>query len=389
MLHTGKATGLFMILYAHPKAVKRWMGGCRQLRHDDVINRGALALLSLSEPHPLADSTGNAVGYVLAKPEGVYVLGSVLWQWPDLSWDRVCRQIDQALNRRLRFGLNPSFVRVVFGSSDNCAGWVLDRYGSVWVAYAYHDVWWDWLSAHEHQMRAHYGMRSFVLKHRTRPTQVWGEAVSGLWVEESGRRFWAEVVQGQKTGWYYDQRANRAALLPWVQGGHWVDLCCYYGAFGVTALDGGAAHVSFVDRSPQALATLAVTLEERGYEDRTLRVCEDVADWLVSTDQRYDGVMCDPPCFSKSKALAPQVVQAYRHWIRLCLRILRPEGILVFSSCTSSVRLTMLKQWIIEEIARAQRQAHCVYEGRADRDHPVAPRAPETDYLCCLIFRVV
>lgn len=380
-----------LVWYLNQTGEKRVNSGYRALRESDIVNHAVIDGSEKGELYPLLSSKGKNIGLVLAK-KGNFVASNVLLGWSSMDGSSLSNRIERSLHRRQSYGIDPEYCRVLFGSSDETSGLVLDRYGDTWVAMIYEPIWYRILETFAEELMEHLSMKSLVLKSPLPQlkTTVLGECIEETWVYEYGRKVWTDVIDGQKTGWYYDQRANRQALKPFVESGHWVDVCCYHGAFGLAALEFGAERVTFVDCSVSALNGVKCSVAPSSREQVSY-ACEDAALWMENEAQegrKYSGVMCDPPCFVKGKKMNPAAEGAYLRWMYLCVDILSPGGVLVFSSCSSSISRKHLVKWIHQVLNHKGRSGSVLYQGRADKDHPYHASETEMDYLSCIMVQV-
>jgi 23S rRNA (cytosine1962-C5)-methyltransferase len=218
-------------------------------------------------------------------------------------------------------------------------------------------------------------------------------AMSRAEVQEGGVRYAADLMAGQKTGFFLDQRDNRlhfGALVGGMGGGRILDLFCYSGGWGLRALQSGARHVTFVDQSREALQ-----LVERGMSanqmaaDRAALHGGDVFDFLAGDATLYDAVVADPPAFVKSRKNLPKAIKAYQKLNRLAWRRLRPGGILFACSCSHHIAESDFLGLLAAAVEKEGGLAHVVYRGGQAQDHPVLLSMPETAYLKCVGLRKV
>jgi 23S rRNA (cytosine1962-C5)-methyltransferase len=213
-------------------------------------------------------------------------------------------------------------------------------------------------------------------------------ALSRVEVQEEGVRYVADLVAGQKTGFFLDQRDNRlrfGSLLRDIASGRVLDLFCYSGGWGLRALKEGSRHVTFVDESREALELVERGLVSNGIspERADLRHA-DVFDFLARPRDPYDTVVADPPAFVKSRKNLPQAIKAYQKLARLAWRSLRPGGFLFICSCSHLLSESDFLNLLAEAVAKERSLAHLIYRGGQPQDHPVLLSMPETSYLKCL-----
>ncbi len=207
---------------------------------------------------------------------------------------------------------------------------------------------------------------------------------------EAGVRFAADYLDGQKTGFFLDQRDNRRYLknLTFGQGAEVLDLFCYSGGWGMNALAAGAAKVTFVDQSAPALELVKQGLALNSFgAERAKLVEKDAFDFLESDKEKYDVVVLDPPAFVKSKKNIPQAKKAYEKCNRLALKRLKPGGLLLTSSCSYHLSQADFLEIVQAAFGKEEVAAHVAYQGAQATDHPILLSMPETRYLKCLGIR--
>ncbi|HSW30710.1 MAG TPA: class I SAM-dependent rRNA methyltransferase [Longimicrobiales bacterium] len=210
-------------------------------------------------------------------------------------------------------------------------------------------------------------------------------------IRDGGLRFAVDLRTGQKTGFYLDQRENRARAASYARGRAAADVCCYTGGFTVALAAAGAASVTGVDASAPALALAASNAERNGVGALTRFQRGDAFRWLqgeAEAGRTYDMIVLDPPRFARTRTGVRQAVQAYERLNRLAISRLRPDGILVTCSCSGRVTLDEFTGAVARGAA-AERRTVQILEARGQApDHPVAASCPESAYLKCLICRV-
>lgn len=241
-------------------------------------------------------------------------------------------------------------------------------------------------------LRGDSGVRRLEAVDLTRKV-VFGDsaAMTRVEVQEEGVRYVADLVAGQKTGFFLDQRDNRlrfAALVGERPLDRVLDLFCYSGGWGLRALKEGAGHVTFVDESRQALDLVALGLIANGVSaDRAALHHGDVFDFLARSQEAYDAVVADPPAFVKSRKNLPQAMKAYQKLNRLAWRRLRPGGVLFASSCSHHLSESDFWGLLAGAVEKEGDVAHVVHRGGQAGDHPILLSMPETAYLKCIGLR--
>ena len=222
---------------------------------------------------------------------------------------------------------------------------------------------------------------------------VWGEEPPPrLEVLENGRRFWVDLRAGQKTGFYLDQRENRARLLAFCTGAEVLDAFSYSGAFGVYATLGGAARVTFVDTSGPALELARRNLALNGQDADAHEFVEgnvfSVLRGYRAQDRRFDAVVLDPPKFAPSGRDVRRATRAYKDVNLLALQLLRPGGVLFSTSCSGAVSADLFQKILFGAALDAGREVQIIGHLHQGADHPVALTFPQGAYLKGLICRV-
>jgi 23S rRNA (cytosine1962-C5)-methyltransferase len=202
--------------------------------------------------------------------------------------------------------------------------------------------------------------------------------------------FAANFIDGQKTGFFIDQRENRRHLKKHAEGKRVLDLCCYSGGWGLTALKGRAEHVTFVDQSSEALNLVERGIALNGFDgDRCLLVEEDVFDFLQKDGNMYDIIVADPPAFVKSKKNLPQAIKAYKKLNELALQRLKPSGLLYSCSCSFHLSDEAFEEILRESFQKTGRVGTVVHRGSQGADHPWIINRPESKYLKVLGLQAI
>jgi 23S rRNA (cytosine1962-C5)-methyltransferase len=306
-------------------------------------------------------------------------------------------QVAQSLRRSL---YERPFYRLAYGESDALPGLVLDRFGDVVVGQI--------ATAGMEAMRA--DVEAAVRKAVAPAALLWkndagvreleglpsyvetafGELPEFAEVEEGGVTFRIPLGSGQKTGWFFDQSANRLALRKYVGGARVLDVFSYLGAWGLGALRAGATEVTCVDSSAPALEGLQAAAAANGLKPATIRGdAFDVMEQLHAEKRRFDVVVIDPPAFIKRKKDIPKGEAAYRRLNQLAISLLERDGILVSCSCSYHLEPGQLLAAIQRSARHLDRFAQIVEVGGQAPDHPIHPAIPETRYLKAYFCRVV
>jgi len=315
---------------------------------------------------------------------------------PDAEWFGA--RMRRALELRERLFAAP-YYRLVYGESDGLPGLVVDRFGPACVVQVgtagmerlkpmIHEALVELLGAdavlfkNDNSARELEGLPCYV--------ESTGDS-SGLGtVIEDRLEFRVPVQGGQKTGWFFDQSANRRALTRYVRpGARVLDLFSYVGAWGVRAATAGAGAVLCVDSSATALDFAGSNALRNGVAVETRKGdAFDVLEGLATERMRFDVVIVDPPAFAKRKKDLPKAEAAYKRVNQLAMQLMAPEGILVSCSCSQHLDAADLQAAIGKAARAAARQVQILEFGGQAADHPVHPAIPETRYLKAYFCRV-
>ena len=340
------------------------------------------------------------LGYAYVNPHSLIsarILGRSAAHPPDKSLIVHRLQVAQSLRRSL---YEKPFYRLVYGESDGLPGLVLDRFGDVVVG----QIATAGMEAMRPQIEAAVkkvinpvalvwkndaGVRDLEgLDHYVET--VFGAAPECVVVEEGGVGFQVPLGSGQKTGWFFDQAANRLALRKYVGGARVLDVFSYLGAWGLGALKAGATEVTCVDSSASALEQLQASAAANGLKPAVLKGdAFDVMEALHGEGRRFDVVVIDPPAFIKRKKDIPKGEAAYKRLNQLAMQLLERDGILVSCSCSYHLEPDHLLTAIQRGARHLGRFAQVVEVGGQSPDHPIHPAIPETRYLKAFFCRVV
>ncbi len=221
---------------------------------------------------------------------------------------------------------------------------------------------------------------------------AFGVVPKWLDLEENGVKFQAPVLQGQKTGWFYDHRMNRARLAPYVKGKRVLDLFSYIGGWGVQAAVFGASEVFCVDASAFALDGVERNAALNGVAEKMTCIEGDVFEAmkeLKNSEERFDVVLTDPPAFIKRKKDLKNGEAAYRRLNEAAMRLLNKDGILVSASCSMHLPEDDLQNILLGSARHLDRNIQLLERGGQGPDHPVHPAIPETRYIKSLTCRIL
>jgi 23S rRNA (cytosine1962-C5)-methyltransferase len=291
------------------------------------------------------------------------------------------------------------YYRLIHAEADGCPGLVIDRFNDVLVVQSgtagMDALEAQWIGA----LKSEFNPRAIVVKsdapsraHEGLKDDVriaHGDLAGGVYVEEAGIRHTIDPINGQKTGWFFDQHDNRAFLIALAKDATFLDAFSYLGALGLGAAKAGAKSVVLMDSSQSALDAAAETARTHKLdaEFRRCDVMEELEE-IRPAGERFDIVSCDPPPFARSKKDLESGARGYRKLARLAAPLVAPGGFLALASCSHAIDAVRFQVECALGISRAGRTARLIRAAGAAADHPVHPMLPETAYLKSLIYQL-
>ena len=332
-----------------------------------------------------------------------------LYSWDEtqtLDEDFWSRRLDDAIS--LRRTLFPEFhpelaCRLVFSEADGLSGLTVDRYG-------------DWLLIQltSFALAARKEMLMRLLQEKLQPRGIWLRTEKGireaegleladgllcgeppprpLLITENGVKFALDVAEGQKTGFFLDQRDNRRRVAEFVRGQRVLDVCCYTGGFSLNCLVNGGAEVLAVDMSESALALARSNAERNGVSDRLKTIkrdCFKALEELAAAGEKFDTVILDPPKLARNRQGVDAALRGYYSLNRSALSLLKPGGLLVTCSCSGHVSGELFVDMLAQAALHENRRLQILETRGAAPDHPTSVTCLETGYLKCYLCRAV
>jgi 23S rRNA (cytosine1962-C5)-methyltransferase len=363
-------------------------------RRTKSLPPGTIAELEDAERVPLG---------VVALNSSSRISGRVLDLEPGRAIDRAWFTEKLRLAQALRATLYETpFYRLVHAEGDRLPGLVIDRFGSTAVVQP-NAAWLEALLDPLVDALVEVTGATTILKNaqgRARALEGLDEASTVLRgtepamveVRMNGAVYMADLISGQKTGLFYDQRPNHAFAARLSRGRSMLDVFSHVGGFGLAALAGGAEWVLAVDGSAAALDLARQGAQVGGVQDRfeTRRGdAFEVMAALAGDGGRFGIVVCDPPAFAPSRKALDAGLRAYEKVARLAAALVEPEGYLVLCSCSHAADLEAFRAASLRGIGRAGRTAQVIATGFAGPDHPQHPALAESGYLKALFFRLL
>lgn len=362
-------------------------------RRSRALAAGTLAVLEDAERQPL--------GLVTVNP-GSKIVGRMLDRDPEAEIDAgwLTARLARAASLRTTLYGTPHY-RLIHAEADGLPGVVIDRFGEAAViqpnaawAEAHLEALADALVAVTDVTAVVKNGQSRARKPEGLPAEtvvIRGAVDSALPVPMNGATYMADILGGQKTGLYYDQRENHAFAARLARGGRVLDVFSHVGGFALAALAAGAETALAVDGAGPALALAAEGAARSGLAGRLETRQGDAfatMEALAAEGARFELVVCDPPAFAPAKPALEAGLRAYERTARLAAPLVAPGGFLVLCSCSHAADLARFRTASIRGVGRAGRHAQILHTGFAGPDHPTLPQLAESGYLKALFLRL-
>ena len=315
--------------------------------------------------------------------------------------------------RACHFNIETQSLRVVFGEADSAPGLIVDRF--VGKASETNDSQGSWLSAQFLSYGAERRKQEIldaleevfmplgIVERSEAPVRaleglgptagvVRGTVPPSIQMEESGALFLVDLISGQKTGWFLDQRANRVKVATLAKGKKVLDVFCNQGGFGILCGLSGAQEILGVDGSKDALAAARDNAARNGLADRYTTIEADAFDYLRSLEKikhSFDMIVLDPPAFAKSRSAVDAAYRGYKEINMRAMRLLPKGGILATCSCSFWFDDWRFDRMLAEAAHDSSLRFRTLYEGLQDLDHPIVSGYTESRYLKFRILEVL
>jgi len=376
---------------------KRFMAGTPWAYSNEIIMDGAAKALPPGSVMTLTDAGGALLATVQFNPRTL-IAARVIAK-PDVTIDGAFYEgrIRAALALRERLYARP-FYRLIHAEADGLPGLIVDRYGDVCVIQpntagmdaaladivaALNSV----VSPRAIVMRGDNAARGLEGLPEEDVKLLAGNLDGPVPVEENGVTYFADLMGGQKTGWFFDQRDNRAFMASLSKDRSVLDLYSHTGAFGLAAAVAGAKDVTAVDSSQLALDLAIKGAEANNVKARCTFTKAEVFAFLEKAgEKKWDVVIADPPAFVKSRKDLKPGLQGYRKLARLSAQVTAKGGVMLVASCSHNAPLPEFAEAVARGIHDAGRTARIIRTAGAAADHPVHPHLPESAYLKAQVF---
>jgi 23S rRNA (cytosine1962-C5)-methyltransferase len=383
-----------MKIIINKKGAQRVARGHPWVFHSDIVRSNA------SQPGVVQvfQEKGGKIGEALFSPKSQITLRMLTRGEEEFTEELILRRLQNALTRRETLFPNQNIYRMVFGEADHLPSLIIDRFNEVVI--------FQTLSA---------GMEVFKeriidqLKHLIKPQSiierndssvrqkedlpvlrqsVFGEAPGQVTFDFAGKRFGFDPLEGQKTGFFLDQRFNAKAASDYARG-KMLDAFSYVGQFAIHAAS-KVESITCVDASENAVAQLNKNISLNEYQN-VQAVSQNVFDFLKDCDQKrelFDTISLDPPAFVKNRSSLKTAIRGYKEINLRAMKLMTPGGILITSSCSQHLSTERFEEILLQASLDTKRSIQILEKRGQPADHPILLSVPETHYLKCYILRV-
>jgi len=376
------------ILYGHP-----WV------YRSDIADADPDAL-----PGEIVDiysSRNSFLARAFYNPGSQIALRILTYENEEINYDFFYRRIQAAWEYRKKFA-DLNSCRVVFSESDFLPALVVDKFSDVLV-----------LQTSALGIERYKEQLADILMDIIKPSGIYerndiktrelegleqktgflrGNFDTNVKMTENGINFIVDVANGQKTGYFLDQKENRAAIRPFVKDAKVLDCFCHSGSFSLHAARYGAASVLGIDISEHAVETAMANARLNGLDGVCSFECANVFDRLREYDdngERFDTIILDPPAFAKNRSSVEGAVRGYKEINLRAMKIIESGGFLITCSCSHHIDPEMFMDILYNAAIDSRRKVRLVEKRSQAKDHPVLLPAPETEYLKCAILQIV
>lgn len=355
------------------------------------------------EPGDIVDvlsNKGTFLGRGYINPKSRILVRLMTLKKEEINRDFLQKRIIDAVNLRKGLGLDSAY-RVIFGEADYLPGLIVDKFGDCLVlqtlALGIDKMKQDIIDilADTYRPACIYERNDVPLREKEGLKQqigvLYGVSPGVAEIKENGIKLLVDIEKGQKTGYFLDQRENRAAIAPFVKNADLLDCFCHTGGFALHAAKFGAKQVEAVDISGLALEYVKKNAELNGFHNIT-PIEANVFDLLKQYQEEkrvYDTVILDPPAFCKTKSALPGATRGYKEINLRGMKLLKPGGFLITCSCSHFMTPDLFIKMLSEAAADVRRQARIIEIRYQAKDHPIAVNADESLYLKCVILQIV
>lgn len=344
------------------------------------------------------DKSILGIGYI--NPHSLIAVRILAKEPQPLTHDFFVKQIRNSLSIREKLFSQP-YYRLVFSEADFLSGLIIDRFADDFVVQintAGMELKIEFIMSalrkifptlnsillrNDSQIRTQEGLETYI-------QAGFGQPPEDLILVENNVQFSIPLWHGQKTGWFYDHRLNRARLHQYVKNQRVLDVFSYVGGWGIQAAVFGAKQVDCIESSERACQFIASNAALNQVQDKVTTICDDAFDAmknLLQANKTYDVIVLDPPAFIKKFKDKKEGIVAYQRINELALKLLTTDGILISCSCSMHLGMDDMLALLQRSAYRAQTTIQLLERGHQGPDHPMHMAIPESDYLKVIVLR--
>lgn len=382
------------------RAEKRLRSGHLWIYSNEIDNQHSpLKAIAVGEQVAIENPQGKILAFAVINPNAL-ICGKIVSRKKAFDRKQLKARIQNALSLREQCYAKP-FYRLLYAEGDYLPGLIIDRFGDVCVVQINSLGLEPFQQAIAEILQEATNCKGVLFRNDGQSRQQEGfaeqqnveigEVPEFVAIEENATHFLVPVKTGQKTGWFYDHRNNRAQVARLAKDKKVLDVFSYIGAWGLQALNAGAASLTAIDASEFALDCLENNAALNGYSDTVLAMqgnAFDAMQALIEQGEKYDLIILDPPAFIKKKKDFNNGMKAYGKGNELALRLLEKDGILVSASCSMHLSEDNLQDCVQRTARHVDRALSLIYRGGHAMDHPIHPAIKETDYLKAQIYKM-
>jgi len=346
------------------------------------------------------DNRGNflAIGHFQHATIALRVLS---FENVSIDQDFFQHRIENAVELRIKLGLfdtGNTICRLIHGEGDSLPGLIIDYYNGCAVIQChsigmYRSV--ELISvslqkALKENLKAVYSKSSDTLSQRSDivDAYIYGNCETPHIAHEYGVKLNIDWINGQKTGFFVDQRENRALLGKYAKGKKILNTFCYSGGFSLSAIQNGATLVHSLDSSKKAIELTEQNVVLNGYGDRHASILADAMEYMKDLKEDYDIIVLDPPAFAKHRDKRHKAIQGYKRLNAHAIRQIKPGGLIFTFSCSQVVDKYLFNNTVIAAAIEAGRNVRIIEQLHQPGDHPINAFHPEGEYLKGLVIEV-
>jgi 23S rRNA (cytosine1962-C5)-methyltransferase len=341
------------------------------------------------------DTLKNYVGIGVYNPHSLIAVRMLSYD-KNVVFDKkfFVERLTKAVSYRLSLGFDTRYCRICYGESDFLPGVVIDRYNDVLVVQFYSAGMELFVDIITESLIELFNPTNIILRNdfslrKYENVDQYSKIVyskknldNEILITHLDTKFYVDVIKGQKTGFYYDQKLNREYLTKIVKNKSVLDLCCYTGSFSIIAKRFGAKKVLGIDSSLDAINLATKNAKINNVEVEFIKC--DVEEFVKTQKNKYDIVLFDPPSYCKSKKDKIKSIKKYTNMCSEIFDLLNSDGILHFSVCSYHIDWQDIKDIISQSLVNKQKKGYIINYGIQSLDHPIYNLMKETEYLKCV-----